>query len=235
MGELYLEIILSRLKSDFGVDCNTGQPKVSYREAITKPYTHHERLQRQNGGKGMFAEMEYRIEPTTGDTKGLIFVWEVKGGNIPREYMSTIEKAFKDCMLNGPLAGNEIESMKVTILDGSTHVVDSSPFAFETCVKVSFPKAYMRASPCLLEPIMDEEVTTPEEYLSDIISELNKHRSQVISINTLPDGTIVLKVKSPLAEKFGFITTLRTLSQGRAINNLTFSHYEKIERCDEKL
>jgi len=225
MGELYLEIILSRLKTDFGVECNTGQPKVSYREAITKPYTHHERLQRQTGGKGMFAEMEYKIEPTT--EKGLVFIWEVKGGNIPREYMSTIEKAFKDCMNNGPLAGNEIESLKVTILDGSTHVVDSSPFAFETCVKVSFPKAYIKADPCLLEPIMNEEIVTPEEYLSDIISEINKHRSKVVSIDTLPDSTIILRAKSPLSEKFGFITILRTLSQGRATTNLTFSHYEK--------
>jgi elongation factor G len=229
MGELYLDVILSRLITDFNVGCNTGQPKVSYRETITQPVTHKERLSRQTGGKGMFAEIEYRIEPVSDDTKGLIFVNEVKGGNIPREYMTSIEKAFKECMISGPLGGNEIESLKVTIIDGSTHVVDSSPYAFETCVKISFPKAYMKGKPCLLEPIMDEEITTPEEYLSDIISELNKHRSTIVSINTLPDSTIILKVQSPLAEKFGFITTLRTLSQGRAINNLTFSHYEKIE------
>ena len=227
MGELYLDVILSRLESEFGIECNTGQPKVSYRETITRPVTHREKISRQNGGKGMFADMEYRIEPIEG-TKGLVFVNEVKGGNIPKEYMPTIEKAFKDCMSSGPLAGNEIESLKVTILDGSTHVVDSSAFAFETCVKVSFPIAYMKGKPCLLEPIMDEEVMTPEEYLSDIIGELTKHRSQVESINTLADSTIVLKVKSPLSEKFGFITTLRTLSQGRAVNNLTFSHYEKV-------
>ena len=229
MGELYLNIILSRLISEFGVECNTGIPKVSYRENITCAVNHKEKLSRQTGGKGMFAEIEYRIEPVSDDTKGLIFVYEVKGGNIPKEYMSSIEKSFKNCMMNGPLAGYEIENLKVTIIDGSTHVVDSSAFAFETCVKVSFPKAYMKGKPTLLEPIMDEEITTPEEYLSNIISELNKHRSTVVSINTLPDSTNVLRVKSPLAEKFGFITTLRTLSSGRATTNLSFSHYEKTE------
>jgi elongation factor G len=229
MGELYLDVILSRLVTEFNVECNTGQPKVSYRENITKPVTHRERLSRQTGGKGMFAEIEYRIEPVDNeDIKGLDFIWEIRSGNIPREYMSTIEKAFKDCMACGPLAGNEIENLKVTILDGMIHVVDSSPLAFETCVKISFPKAYMKGDPTLLEPIMDEEVATPEEYLSDIIGELNKRRSQVVSINTLADSTIILKVKSPLAEKFGFITTLRTLSQGRAVNNLTFSHYHRV-------
>jgi len=229
MGELYLDVILSRLKTEFGVECNTGNPKVSYRENITKPVIHRERMIRQTGGKGLYADIEYKIEPGSDDTKGLIFINEVKGGNIPKDYMSAIEKSFRDCMISGPLAGYEIENLKVTIIDGSTHVVDSSAFAFETCVKVSFPKAYMKGNPTLFEPIMDEEVTTPEEYLSDIISELNKRRSQVVSINTLPDSTIILKVKSPLAEKFGFITTLRTLSQGRAINNLTFSHYEKTD------
>jgi elongation factor G len=229
MGELYLDVILSRLGTEFNVECNTGQPKVSYRETITRPVTHRERLSRQTGGKGMFAEIEYRMEPVLDDTKGLIFINEVKGGNIPREYMPTIEKSFKNCMMSGPLAGNEIESLKVTILDGMTHVVDSSPLAFETCVRVSFPTAYMKGNPTLLEPIMDEEVATPGEYLSDIIGELNRRRSQVVSINTLADSTVILKAKSPLSEKFGFITTLRTLSQGRAINNLTFSHYEKFE------
>jgi elongation factor G len=228
MGELYLDVILKRLVDEFNVKSNTGRPKVSYRETLTKPVTHREQLSRQTGGKGMFAEIEYRIEPVSDDVKGLIFINEVKGGNIPKEYMPSIEKGFRDCMTAGPLAGNEIESLKVTILDGSTHVVDSSAFAFETCVKLSFPKAYMKGNPCLLEPIMDEEIMTPEEYLGDIIGELNKQRSKVVSINTLPDSTIVLKVKSPLAEKFGFITTLRTLSQGRATDNLTFSHYEKI-------
>lgn len=227
MGELYLDIIISRLGTEFNVGCNTGQPKVSYREAITKPVTHRERLSRQTGGKGMFAEIEYRIEPT--EEKGLIFINEVKGGNIPREYMPSIEKAFRDCMISGPLAGNEIESLKVTIIDGMTHVVDSSPFAFETCVKISFPKAYMKGGPTILEPIMEEEVTTPREYVSDIIGELNKRRSRVMDINTLPDSTVLLKAKSPLAEKFGFINMLRTLSQGRAVNNLTFSHYERVE------
>ena len=229
MGELYLDVILRRLVDDFNIGCNTGQPKVSYRETITRSVTHREQLSRQTGGKGMFAEMEYRIEPVIDDTKGIIFSWEVKGGNIPKEYSGTIEKAFRECMACGPLGGNEIESLKVTILDGATHVVDSSAFAFETCVKISFPKAYMKGNPCLLEPIMDEEVMTPEDYLSDIIGELNKHRSQVVSISTLPDMTMILKVKSPLAEKFGFITRLRTLSQGRAINNLTFSHYQRME------
>jgi elongation factor G len=229
MGELYLDVILSRMITEFGVECNTGQPKVSYRENITKPVTHRERLSRQTGGKGMFAEIEYKIEPVSDETKGLSFEWAVKGGNVPREYMSTIEKSFKDCMVSGPLAGNEIESLKVTILDGMTHPVDSSPLAFETCVKISFPKAYMKGEPTLFEPIMDEEVSTPEEYLSDIIGEMNRRRSQVMSINTLPDSTILLRAKSPLSEKFGFITTLRTLSQGRASNNLTFSHYERVE------
>ena len=229
MGELQLDVILSRLNTDYGVQCNTGKPKVSYRETITRSVNHREKLQRQTGGKGLYADIEFRLDPVLDDTKGLIFVNEVKGGNVPREYMPYIEKAFRECMACGPLGGNEIESLKVTILDGSTHVVDSSPFAFETCVKISFPTAYMKGNPVLMEPIMDEEVATPDEYLSDIIGELNKHRSQVVSIDTLQDSTIILKVKSPLSEKFGFITTLRTLSQGRAINNLTFSHYEKVE------
>jgi len=228
MGELYLDVIVSRLITEFNVMCNTGNPKVTYRETITRPVIHRERLSRQTGGRGLFAEIEYKLEPLTGDTKGLVFINDVKGGNIPRDYMPSIEKAFRDCMVTGPLSGNEIEGLKVTVLDGMTHVVDSSPFAFESCVKISFSTAYMKGNPILLEPIMDEEILTPQEYLGNITGELNRRRSQVFSISTLADSSILLKAKSPLSEKIGFITTLRTLSQGRAVNNLTFSHYERI-------
>jgi len=228
MGELYLDIIISRLKTEFNVLCNTGKPSVSYKEHIIKSVIHKEKLSKQTGGKGLFAEIEYKLEPVTGNTKGLIFINKIKGGNIPKEYMSNIEKAFKNCMVSGPLSGNEIENLKVTILDGATHTVDSNAFAFETCVKISFPKAYMKCKPVLLEPIMDEEISTPIEYLKNITNELNKNRSKIFSIDTLPDSSVLLKAKSPLLEKIGFITILRTLSQGRAINNLTFSHYEKV-------
>ena len=227
MGELHLEIIIDRLKREFKVECNQGIPRVNYKEAITIPYEHREIFKKQTGGRGKFADIKFIIEPVDEGESGLQFVNKVKGGNVPREYIPSVEKGFKEAMKNGPLAGYQLDTLKVTLLDGSSHPVDSDQLSFELAAKVGFRNAVKQAKPVLMEPIMAAEVVTPEEYMGDIISDFNRRRGQVEGMETKA-GARIIKARVPLAEKFGYVTVLRTLSSGRATSTMEFSHYEEI-------
>jgi elongation factor G len=235
MGELHLEIIVDRLKREFKVDCNQGAPEVSYKEAITQSVEHREVYKKQTGGRGKFADIQVEIGPADEGVKGVQFINNVVGGNIPREYIPSVEKGFKEALHNGVLAGYPVESIKVRLFDGSFHAVDSDQLSFETCAKLAFKAAAKKASPVLMEPIMNVEVVTPEEYLGDVIGDLNRRRGQMEGADMRGNAQIV-KAKVPLAEMFGYVTTLRTLSSGRALSTVTFSHYEKVPKdLEEKL
>ena len=227
MGELHLEILIDRIKREFCIECNQGNPQVAYKEAITKAVEYKETFKKQTGGKGRFAEMLIRVEPISVDQKGLIFVNEVKGGNIPKEYIPSIIKGFNDALNNGPLAGFPYVGLKVTLLDGATHSVDSDALAFEIAAKFAIKDACKLANPVLLEPIMKLEVVTPEDYLGDITTDINKRRGKIEGVDTQL-GYKVVKAKSPLSENVGYITAIRTLSQGRATYSMEFSHYEEV-------
>ncbi|MDR2910868.1 MAG: elongation factor G [Bacteroidales bacterium] len=229
MGELHLEIIVDRLKREFKVECNQGAPQVAYKESISQAIELREVFKKQTGGRGKFADITVKIEPADQGVTGLQFIDEVKGGRIPREYIPSVEKGFKESLSNGPLAGYPVESMKVTLLDGSYHVVDSDQLSFEICAKQVYKNATSIASPKLLEPIMKLEIVTPEEYMGDIIGDLNRRRGDVTGMET-KGGAKVISVKVPLAEQFGYVTTLRTLSSGRATSSMEFSHYQEIPR-----
>lgn len=229
MGELHLEIIIDRLRREFKVECNQGAPQVAYKEAITKPVELREVFKKQTGGRGKFADIIVRIEPAEENTAGLQFIDMVKGGNIPREYIPSVEKGFKESMSNGPLAGFPIDGLKVTLLDGSYHNVDSDQLSFEICAKQAFRTATPKASPILLEPVMKLEIVTPEEYMGDIIGDLNRRRGNVTSMESKA-GARVINAKVPLAEQFGYVTVLRTLSSGRATSSMEFSHYEEVPK-----
>ncbi|NPA42934.1 MAG: elongation factor G [Chlorobi bacterium] len=224
MGELHLEIIVDRLKREFKVDVNVGQPRVEYKEALTTPVDHREVYKKQTGGRGKFADIIFTLEPAEEGKQGLEFVNEIKGGNIPKEFIPSVEKGFKEAMKSGPLAGFEVEGMKVTLKDGSFHPVDSDSLSFELAAKLGFKEAAKKANPILLEPIMKLEVVTPEEYMGDIIGDLNRRRGQVLNM-TDRAGAKVIKAHVPLSEMFGYVTVLRTLSSGRATSSMEFSHY----------
>jgi elongation factor G len=226
MGELHLEILLDRLKREFKVECNVGTPQVNYKEALTTEVKHRETFKKQTGGRGKFADIEIFIGPSD-ENKGLEFIDQVKGGRIPREFIPSVEKGFKKAMTNGPLAGFPIEGLKVRLVDGSFHAVDSDQLAFEICARQAFKHATSKANPVMLEPIMSVEVVTPEEYMGDVISDLNKRRGQVEGMDSRA-GARVIKAKVPLSEQFGYVTVLRTLSSGRANSSMEFSHYEKM-------
>ena len=229
MGELHLDIIIDRLRREFKVECNQGRPQVTYKEAITKPVELREVFKKQTGGRGKFADIIVRVEPTDEDFTGnLQFVDEVKGGNIPKEFIPSIQKGFTAAMKNGVLAGYPVEHLKVTVLDGSFHPVDSDQLSFELCAIQAFKKASEKAGPVLLEPIMKIEVVTPEESMGDVISDLNKRRGQVEGMETSRSGARVVKAKAPLAEMFGYVTALRTITSGRATSTMTFSHYAEV-------
>ncbi|MBP7506457.1 MAG: elongation factor G [Prolixibacteraceae bacterium] len=229
MGELHLEIIVDRLRREFKVECNQGKPQVAYKEAIKGSVELREVFKKQTGGRGKFADIIVKVEATADGKPGLEFVDAVKGGNIPREYVPSVEKGFRQAMQNGPLAGYSVESLKVTLLDGSYHAVDSDQLSFEICAKQAFKNAAGKASPILLEPIMKAEIVTPEEYMGDIISDLNRRRGHVEGMES-KGGARVIKAKVPLAEQFGYVTVLRTLSSGRATSSMEFSHYEEVPR-----
>ncbi|HNW52136.1 MAG TPA: elongation factor G [Prolixibacteraceae bacterium] len=229
MGELHLEIIIDRLRREFKVECNQGKPQVAYKEAIKGGVQIREVFKKQTGGRGKFADIIVKVEAAEGGKEGLEFVDAVKGGNIPREYVPSVEKGFKAAMANGPLAGFPLEAMKVTLLDGSFHPVDSDQLSFEICAKQAFKTATSKAKPILLEPIMKLEITTPDEYMGDIIGDLNRRRGQVEGMES-KGGARVIKAKVPLAEQFGYVTVLRTLSSGRATSTMEFSHYEEVPR-----
>jgi len=229
MGELHLDIIIDRLRREFKVECNQGRPQVTYKEAITKPVELREVFKKQTGGRGKFADIIVRVEPVDEDFQGsLQFVDEVKGGNIPKEFIPSIQKGFTTAMRNGVLAGFPVEHLKVTVLDGSFHPVDSDQLSFELCAIQAFKKASEKAGPVLLEPIMKIEVVTPEESMGDVISDLNKRRGQVEGMETSRSGARVVKAKAPLAEMFGYVTALRTITSGRATSTMTFSHYAEV-------
>jgi elongation factor G len=227
MGELHLEIIVDRLKREFKVEANQGEPQVKYKEAITQTIEHREVFKKQSGGRGKFADIKVIIEPGDPEKPGLEFVDQIKGGNIPREYIPSVEKGFIEAMNNGPLAGFSVDSLKVTLIDGSYHAVDSDQLSFEICAKQAFKAAATKAKPILMEPIMAAEVVTPEEYMGDIISDFNKRRGNVEAMEEKA-GARVVKAKVPLAEKFGYVTVLRTISSGRATSTMEFSHYAEV-------
>ena len=229
MGELHLDIIIDRLRREFKVECNQGRPQVTYKEAITKPVELREVFKKQTGGRGKFADIIVRVEPADeGFEGGLQFVDEVKGGNIPKEFIPSIQKGFVTAMKNGVLAGFPVETLKVTVIDGSFHPVDSDQLSFELCAIQAFKKASEKAGPVLLEPIMKIEVVTPEESMGDVISDLNKRRGQVEGMETSRSGARVVKAKAPLAEMFGYVTALRTITSGRATSTMSFSHYSEV-------
>ncbi|MDD3490100.1 MAG: elongation factor G, partial [Paludibacter sp.] len=229
MGELHLEIIIDRLKREFKVECNQGRPQVSYKEAISQAVEIREVYKKQSGGRGKFADIIVRVEPADKDFDGsLQFVDVVKGGNIPKEYIPSIQKGFQTAMKNGVLAGFPLDKLKVTVIDGSFHAVDSDQLSFEICAQMAYKEACAKAKPILLEPIMKMEVVTPEESMGDVIGDLNKRRGQVEGMESSRTGARIVKAKVPLAETFGYVTALRTITSGRATSSMEFSHYAEV-------
>lgn len=235
MGELHLEIILDRLRREFKVECNQGRPQVAYKEAITKPVEIREVYKKQTGGRGKFADIIVKVEPADVDFEGsLQFIDLVKGGNIPKEYIPAIQKGFLSAMKNGVLAGFPVDKLKVTVLDGSYHPVDSDQLSFEICAQIAFKNACIKANPVLLEPIMKLEVVTPEENMGDVIADLNKRRGQIENTESSHTGARIIKAKVPLAEMFGYVTVLRTITSGRATSSMEFDHYEEVSNSIAK-
>jgi len=224
MGELHLDIIVDRLKREFKVEVNQGKPKVEYKESLTQATKHREVYKKQTGGRGKFADIVFTLEPGEEGKPGLEFINKIKGGNIPKEYIPSVEKGFKDSMQNGPLAGFEVDSMKVTLHDGSFHPVDSDSLSFELAAKLAFREASIAAKAVIMEPIMKLEVLTPEENMGDIVGDLNRRRGKVNSMDDRA-GAKVVAAEVPLSEMFGYVTSLRTLSSGRATSTMEFSHY----------
>ena len=224
MGELHLDIIVDRLRREFGVEINQGAPQVNYKEAIRSTVQHREVFKKQSGGKGKFADIIVEIGPADEGVTGLQFVDEVKGGNVPKEFIPAVEKGFKSAMANGVLAGYEVTSLKVKLKDGSFHPVDSDALSFEIAARQAFRKALPKATPVIMEPIMALEVVTPEDYMGDIIGDLNKRRGQITSMDANGNARVV-KANVPLSEQFGYVTILRTISSGRATSTMQFSHY----------
>ena len=245
MGELHLEIIIDRLRREFKVECNQGAPQVNYKEALTQLVTHRERLKKQTGGAGLFAEIEFDLGPAdseflnseeykNGKTK-LQFVNKIVGGSIPKEFIPSVRKGFETMMEAGPLAGYKIDSMRVCIFDGATHPVDSKPIAFELCAKDGFRAASSKSNPILLEPIMKLEVTMPDEYTGAVIGDLNRRRGMIRG-QEIKNNAVMLKASVPLAEMFGYVTQLRTITSGRASSSMEFSHYSAVpDRIAEDL
>jgi elongation factor G len=226
MGELHLDILVDRLRREFKVEVNQGQPQVEYKESLTQSADHRETYKKQTGGRGKFADIVFTIEPGEKGKPGLEFINKIKGGNIPREYIPSVEKGFKDSMKNGPLAGFEVDSMKVTLKDGSFHPVDSDSLSFELAAKLAFKTSAKAAKAVIMEPIMKLEVITPEENMGDIVGDLNRRRGQVSAMDDRA-GAKVVKGEVPLSEMFGYVTSLRTLSSGRATSTMEFSHYDQ--------
>ena len=224
MGELHLDIIVDRLRREFKVEVNQGQPQVEYKEALTASAKHREVYKKQTGGRGKFADIVFTIEAAEEGKTGLEFVNTIKGGNIPKEYVPSVEKGFKEAMKNGPLAGFELDAMKITLMDGSFHPVDSDSLSFELAAKLGFKESARAAKAVIMEPIMKLEVLTPEENMGDIVGDLNRRRGQVNSMDDRA-GSKVVKAEVPLSEMFGYVTSLRTLSSGRATSTMEFSHY----------
>ena len=229
MGELHLEIIIDRLKREFKVECNQGRPQVSYKEAITQTVELREVYKKQSGGRGKFADIIVKVGPVDEGFEGsLQFVDEVKGGNVPKEFIPSVQKGFQNAMKNGVLAGYPMDTLKVTLVDGSFHPVDSDQLSFELCAAFAFKNACAKARPVLMEPIMKLEVVTPEESMGDVIGDLNKRRGQVEGMESSRTGARIVKAKVPLSELFGYVTALRTITSGRATSSMEFSHYSEV-------
>jgi elongation factor G len=235
MGELHLEIIIDRLKREFKVECNQGRPQVSYKETITQTVELREVYKKQSGGRGKFADIIVKVGPADeGWENGLQFVDEVKGGNVPKEFIPSVQKGFQMAMKNGVLAGYPVDTLKVTLVDGSYHPVDSDQLSYEICAQIAFKNACAKARPALLEPIMKLEVVTPEESMGDVIGDLNKRRGQVEGMESSRTGARIVKAKVPLAEMFGYVTALRTITSGRATSSMEFSHYAEVSTAIAK-
>jgi len=229
MGELHLDILTDRLKREFNIDCNKGKPQVAYKEAISDTVVHREIYKKQTGGKGRFADITVEIGPAEDGIRGLQFIDDIKGGAIPREYIYAVEKGFKSAMMNGVMAGFQLENLRVRLIDGQSHQVDSDALSFEAAAGMAFREACKKAGPVLLEPIMQVVVTTPDEYVGEISSDLNKRRGQMEGISTV-NRLQEIRAKAPLAEMFGYVTILRTLTSGRGNANLEFSHYAPLPK-----
>ena len=227
MGELHLDIIIDRLRREFGIEINVGAPQVSYKEALNGTFQMREVFKKQSGGRGKFADIIFEIGPADEGVQGLQFIDEVKGGNVPKEFIPAVQKGFESAMANGPLAGFGIDSMKVTLKDGSFHPVDSDALSFEICARNGFREATPKCCTVLKEPIMKVEVVTPEEYMGDIIGDLHKRRGQIEGTESKGVATAI-KAKVPLSGMFGYVTVLRTLSSGRATSTMEFSHYDEV-------
>ncbi len=231
MGELHLDITIDRLRREFKVECNQGRPQVTYKESISQAVELREVFKKQSGGRGKFADIICRVEPVDADFEGsLQFVNEVTGGDIPKEFIPAIQKGFQNAMKSGVLAGYPVEQLKVTVLSGSFHPVDSDQLSFELCAMQAFKSACVKAKPVLLEPIMKVEIVTPEESMGDVIGDMNKRRGQVEGMESSRSGARVVKAKAPLAEMFGYVTALRTITSGRATSTMSFSHYAEVSR-----
>ena len=229
MGELHLDIIIDRLKREFKVECNQGKPQVAYKEAVTQTVDLREVYKKQSGGRGKFADIIIKFGPADKGFDGTLqFVDEVKGGNIPKEYIPSVQKGFEKAMKSGVLAGYPLDSLKVTLVDGSFHPVDSDQLSFEVAAMMAFKEASEKATPVLMEPIMQLEVVTPEENMGDVIGDLNKRRGQVEGSEVNRSGAQVIKAKVPLSEMFGYVTALRTITSGRASSTMSFSHYAEV-------
>ena len=227
MGELHLDIIMDRLKREFKVEVNQGAPQVSYKEAITGTSQHRETYKKQTGGRGKFADIQVIISPIDADYEkgGLQFVNEISGGSIPREFIPSVEKGFAAAMVNGVLAGYPLQGMKVRLIDGSFHAVDSDALSFEICARSAFREALPKCKPVLMEPIMKIEILTPEENMGDVIGDMNRRRGQLLGMDSRA-GAQVIKATVPLSEMFGYVTQLRTITSGRATSTMEFDHYE---------
>ena len=235
MGELHLDIIVDRLRREFGVDINQGAPQVNYKEAITQTVDHREVYKKQSGGRGKFADIVVKVGPVDPDFQGsLQFEDIVKGGNIPKEFIPSIQKGFQASMKNGVLAGFPVDQLKVVVVDGSYHPVDSDQLSFEIAANLAFKAACAKARPVLMEPIMKLEVVTPEENMGDVIGDLNKRRGQVEGMETSRSGARIVKAKVPLSEMFGYVTSLRTITSGRATSSMEFSHYAEVSTAIAK-
>ena len=228
MGELHLDIIVDRLRREFGVDINQGAPQVNYKEAITSSFQLREVFKKQTGGRGKFADIIVNVSPADEGVQGLQFINSVKGGNIPKEFIPCIEKGFTSAMANGVLAGYEVPSLKVEVIDGSYHPVDSDQLSFELAARMAFRHACPKCHPVLMEPIMSLEVVTPEDYMGDIVGDLNRRRGQIVAMDSTANGARIVKAFVPLSEQFGYVTVLRTLSSGRATSTMTFDHYAEV-------
>ncbi len=235
MGELHLDIIIDRLKREFKVECNQGRPQVSYKEAITKTVNLREVYKKQSGGRGKFADIIVNIGPVDEGFEGALqFIDEVKGGNIPKEFIPSVQKGFASAMKNGVLAGYPLDTLKVNLIDGSFHPVDSDQLSFEIAAIQAYKNACSKAGPVLLEPIMKLEVVTPEENMGDVIGDLNKRRGQVEGMESSRSGARIVKANVPMAEMFGYVTALRTITSGRATSSMTFSHYSQVSNSIAK-